>query len=228
MKVICFDLDDTLIDFKLGEMKARLAFIKRLAERSKTPLQLVGSKYDNIWSQIKPDYMEMVKKGLNEKEIRNVHFNRLVEEIHYDGTITDLDKMHWDYSLENFEVYSDADSVIKYLSKKYRLTMITNGPSDLQSEKIKRLNFSDIFEEILISGDIGHHKPDLKIFQELTRRTGVDASDVVYIGNNYQKDVVGAHQAGWKTVWVNRNNEDIEKITPTWTIKELSELLKIF
>lgn len=228
MKVICFDLDDTLIDFKPREMKARLIIIKRIAERSKTSVEIVGNKYDDIWSQIKPDYMEMVNNGLNEMAIRNIHLNRLVDEIHCEEMPSNLAQIHMDFSLDNLKAYPNAYSVIRYLSEKYKLSMITNGPSDLQWGKINRLEFANLFEEIIISGDLGYHKPNVKIFQEMTQRAGADVSEIVYIGNNYLKDVVGANQAGWKTVWVNRKDEKEGKIIPTWTIRNLSELIKIF
>lgn len=228
MKVICFDLDDTLVDFNPGEKKARLVLIHRLATKSQTSVDHIGRIYDDIWYQIKPGYMEMVNNGLNEMAIRNIHLSRLIDVIHCEEASSHLTQIHWDLSLGNLKVYPDADSVIKYLSEKYNLAMITNGPSDLQREKINRLKFLDLFDEIIISGDLGYHKPDEKIFKEMTKRTGADPSDIVYIGNNYQKDVVGAHQAGWKTVWVNRKNEEERKITPTWTVKELAELVKIF
>ena len=51
----------------------------------------------------------------------------------------------------SIHVYSDAERVIEELSKKYIITMITNGASDLQWEKIKKLSFKDKFNQIIVA-----------------------------------------------------------------------------
>jgi putative hydrolase of the HAD superfamily len=55
-----------------------------------------------------------------------------------------------------------------------------------------------------------------------------EPSKMIYIGNDYRKDVLGARDAGWKTVWVDRKDEKMDRSVPDWTINELSELLDIF
>jgi HAD superfamily hydrolase (TIGR01549 family) len=102
--------------------------------------------------------------------------------------------------------------------------MITNGPPKWQREKLENLDISSFFEEIIVSGELGFHKPDLQIFSEMTKRMGVESSEIIYIGNDYKKDIVGAHGAGWKTAWVNRKKEEPKEVNPDYIIKELSEL----
>ena len=106
--------------------------------------------------------------------------------------------------------------------------MITNGPTGLQQLKINQLGIADHFKEIIISGELGHHKPSPEIFNEITKRTRIPPTETVYIGNDYLKDILGAHNASWKTVWVNRNNEKPTETIPNWTITELTQLLDIF
>ena len=177
-------------------------------------------KYDGYW--------EMIDDGLTEHDIRATHLGMVIEEAWGEADPTEMAPLHIDTALEHMRVYPDASRVIEKLSEKYILTMITNGPRDLQQLKIDRLEFKDQFKEIIISGELGHHKPSPEIFNENTKRTGTPPEETVYIGNDYRKDIVGAHNAGWKTVWVNRNNEKPEEIIPDWTIKELTELLDIF
>ena len=228
MKNLCFDLDGTLLDYRIGELTARLLLRQKIAETADYPEDMVARHYDLYWAQIKRHYWEMIDDGLTEQDIRAIHLNMVIEEAWSEADPKQLAQLHLDTALDHMQVYPDATKVIQQLSKKYTLTMITNGPRDLQRHKINRLDFTDHLQEIIISGELGHHKPSPQIFNENTKRTGIPPEETVYIGNDYQKDIRGAHNAGWKTVWVNRNNEKPEEIDPDWTIKELSELLTIF
>jgi len=225
---LCFDLDGTLLNNRIGELTARLVLRQKIAETADYPEDMIGRHYDLYWAQIKRHYWEMIDDGLTEQDIRSIHLLMVIEESWSEADPKELAQLHLDTTLEHMQVFPEVPKVIKQLSKKYTLTMITNGPRDLQQLKIDRLDFKDHFQEIIISGELRIHKPSIKIFNENTKRTGIPPAETVYIGNDYYKDIVGAHNAGWKTVWVNRNNEAPEEVTPDWTIKELSELLDIF
>jgi len=228
MKNLCFDLDGTLLDYHIGELAARLKLRQEIAQLTDYPEDRIGRHYDIYWAQIKRHYWEMIDDGLTEHDIRGIHLNMIVEEAWGEADPAELAQLHIDTALEHMKLYPDAAKVIEHLSGKYTLTMITNGPRDLQRLKIDRLDFKDHFKEIIISGELGIHKPSPEIFNEITKRTGIPPTETVYIGNDYRKDIAGAHQAGWKTVWVNRKDEKPREITPDYTITGLTELLSIF
>ena len=60
-------------------------------------------------------------------------------------------------------------------------------------------------------------------------RLGAEPHEVMYIGDNYEKDMLGALGAGLRAVWVNRS----DKVQPTSgqkperTVRNLSELLAV-
>jgi HAD superfamily hydrolase (TIGR01549 family) len=228
MKVLCFDLDGTIIDTWDGEIKAKFTMREELAKHSEIPEDMIARTYDILWAHTKQDYMNMLADGLGEMDIRTIHLGLVLDEIWGEDEPERLAQLHWDTILDNMHIYPDAAQVIETLSEKYTLTMITNGAGDLQREKIKRLSFKDHFKDIIVSGDLGHHKPSKAIFDEITKRTNTEPSETAYIGNSYRKDILGAQAAGWQTVWLNRENEETEGPQPDWTIKELRELLELF
>ena len=228
MKILCFDLDGTLCDLWEGEMIAKFRIREELSKLSDTPVDIVGRIYDMTWAQIKQLYMNMVTDGLGEQDIRAIHMRQVLEELKIDEEPEKYARLHMETMLENMHIYPDAAKTIEELSEEYRITMITNGAKDLQCEKIKRLGFMEHFQEIIVSQELGYHKPSREIFDEMAKRTNTDPSEIVYIGNDYQKDIVGAHLAGWRTVWVNRNDEAAGETAPDWTIRELCELRGIF
>lgn len=68
----------------------------------------------------------------------------------------------------------------------------------------------------VMSYDVGHEKPDVRIFRaaeemldvilqsqsESSTKTDLSAWENIYVGDEYDKDVVGAHVAGWYAILV--------------------------
>ena len=88
---------------------------------------------------------------------------------------------------------------------------------------------AEFFEEIWSSADFGRVKPSPELFgmvlRELSERhPEVALDDILYIGDTYRTDIVGAHTAGLRTVWINRNSEADELGYATYQIREVTQL----
>jgi len=225
---ICFDLDGTLCDLWQGEGIAKFTLLDELVKYSETPREIISKTYDATWAELKQRYMKMVDEGLTEHMIRSLHMSTVFEKYNINENPDQLATLHVETTMANIEIYSDAEKVVTELAKQYPVCMITNGATDNQREKIKRLPFRKQFKEIIISQELGHHKPSRVIFDTMAKRMNTEPSKMIYIGNDYRKDVLGARDAGWKTVWVDRKDEEMDRSVPDWTINELSELLDIF
>ena len=74
------------------------------------------------------------------------------------------------------------------------------------------------FEKIYSSADYGVRKPSKKFFKIilddiLTENIKINKEDIVYVGNDYKTDVIGATSVGLKTIWLNTNKfENANKI----------------
>ncbi len=225
LKVVCFDLDGTICDLWDGEHRASDNLVERLVEESGQPKEFVANIYDTKWATLKANYMSLVTDGLDELDIRDMHMKSVLNELEGKWNPREYAELHYTETMNGIYIYPDARSVMDTLGENYRLTMITNGASTWQREKIERLNIEGYFEEIIVSGELGHHKPSPKIFNEMAKRTGVNPGEIIYIGNDYRKDIQGAKTSGWRTAWVNRTDEERDETVPDYTISELSELL---
>ena len=83
-----------------------------------------------------------------------------------------------------------------------RVGLITNGSSRMQGAKLDALGVRAAFDEILISGAEGCHKPDPAIFRAASERLGVSPAAAVFVGDNPEADVRGAKAFGMRAVWV--------------------------
>lgn len=81
--------------------------------------------------------------------------------------------------------------------------LVTNGPPDIQRQKLGHTGFEENFSAIVISGELGTGKPDPFIFEHALALLGVrSASDAVMVGDSWERDVEGALGAGMRAVWI--------------------------
>lgn len=120
-----------------------------------------------------------------------------------------------------------ADDVLRTLrGRGLRLGLLTNGAPDLQREKFEASGLASLFDEAVVSGEIGVGKPEPAIFHHLLERLGVAPAEALMVGNSLARDVAGAHRAGLRACWIalDGENEPVGTVTPDFTIRRLDEL----
>ena len=124
--------------------------------------------------------------------------------------------------------YPGVDALLADLKSKYRLAIYTNGRSDMQWEKIRALGFDRVMDTIIVAGDVGIYKPDPRAFALLLKELDVAAEQMLFVGDTYAADIVGAHHAGMQTAWVTHGEDEaIDGIQPTYVISETSLLREV-
>lgn len=125
-------------------------------------------------------------------------------------------------------VYADTIKALELLSPSYSLGLLTNGATDIQRRKIEGAGLAGYFDQVLISGDVGFGKPDLRAFEMILARLLAGVETALMIGDSLTTDVQGAQQAGMRAVWVNRSGKARrDGIVPDWEISSLEELSPI-
>ena len=103
-----------------------------------------------------------------------------------------------------------------------KLGIITNGSSEHQWVKIKALGVERWIdrENIIVSGDYGVNKPDVRIFEIMKEKLQLPNDSLYYIGDSIENDIVGANNAGWKSIWINRYKQKSPKEVDIYKIAE--------
>ena len=103
-----------------------------------------------------------------------------------------------------------------------KLGIITNGPSEHQWSKITILGIENWIdrENIIVSGDYGINKPDVRIFEIMKEKLQLPNESLYYIGDSIENDIVGANNAGWKSIWINRYKQKSTKEVDIYKIAE--------
>ncbi|MFP4588389.1 MAG: HAD family hydrolase [Candidatus Bipolaricaulota bacterium] len=130
---------------------------------------------------------------------------------------------------DQIKLFPDAQEVLGTLGERYKLGLLTNGPSDVQWGKIHALNIKSYFEEIVVSGDYGVSKPHSQIFHHALEKLKTSTRESIYIGNSLKYDIEGAQQVGIYAVWKDNDHEeeDLPEVKPDAVIRDLSELLSL-
>lgn len=129
---------------------------------------------------------------------------------------------HYDYKFGDYNVvFPNSFAVLKELKKRGYITgVITNGPGYLQNHKMEKSGLMPWVDMLLVSGDIGIHKPDPRIYEIAAQRLNLKCSECVYVGDHPINDIQGALGAGMKAIRMNFGwfyNQDLRPDVPVIT-----------
>jgi putative hydrolase of the HAD superfamily len=138
------------------------------------------------------------------------------------------------YLWEQNELIEGVSELLDAISGKYELCVATNaGDSNTESmiKALERVNIAHYFQYSFSSNDLGYKKPDVKFFTSICKHIGVLPENCVMIGNLYDKDIIGAKEAGMMTVFFNEKKlkGDFEKADHiVFRMEEINEILLPF
>lgn len=125
------------------------------------------------------------------------------------------------------QLYPGVMNTLKQLQPKYQLAAITDGQVAYALPELNAVGLSGIFSPIVISGNFGYRKPDERLFSTVLAGMKMQASEVLFVGNDMYRDVFGAQKPGMKTVFFKSNQGTQEKagVKPDYVIYNFPELL---
>ena len=111
------------------------------------------------------------------------------------------------------EIPETSNSILTELSKSHELGLISNvwADSGIFKMKLKEAGLYDLFSTCIFSSEFGCIKPAPELFEKAADYFALPHHRLVYIGNNYKRDIVGAKSVGMNAILV--NNGTASKIT---------------
>jgi len=121
-------------------------------------------------------------------------------------------------------LFDDVKPVLTDLRKRgLTLGLISNIDRDI-SPTLKGLGIPELLDVIITSLEAGATKPGPRIFQVALEKAGVSSEEAIYIGDQYQVDVLGARGAGMTGILLDRGNF-FSSITDVPRIRELAQVV---
>ncbi len=125
----------------------------------------------------------------------------------------------------NLVLYDDVMPTLTDLkNRNLILGLISNVDSDI-IPLLDKLGVKPLLQVVVTSQDADANKPQPEIFRKALRQAGMQASEAIYVGDQYQVDVVGAGKAGMKGVLLDRSDY-FKETTDCPRIRSLTQLVE--
>ena len=119
----------------------------------------------------------------------------------------------------NWLVHEDVLPTLDALAGRgFRLGIISNWDQRLKP-LLSALRLDGFFEWICISCDVGFEKPSSVIFEHALSRMGLPPNRILYVGDQWDEDVLGARQVGMHSKLIDRGSHGGSD-----TLKRLTDL----
>jgi putative hydrolase of the HAD superfamily len=125
------------------------------------------------------------------------------------------------------QLYPGVMDTLRQLQPKYRLAAISDAQVAYALPELNAVGLSGYFDPVIVSGSYGYRKPDERLFNTVLAAMKMQASDVLFVGNDMYRDVFGGQKSGMKTVFFKSNQGTQEKagVQPDYIIYNFPELL---
>ncbi|MFI8708636.1 HAD family hydrolase [Bacillus sp. NPDC077411] len=128
-----------------------------------------------------------------------------------------------------FSINQNTINIVNTLKMHVKVAIITNGLTQRQKSKIINTNLNSCFDIIIISEEVGFSKPDKRIFELALNKLNVQPEDVLFVGDDIEKDIGGCQNANIKGIWFNPHMiENDTEIKPYAEIHSFDRLLSYF
>ncbi len=216
-KAMLFDLDDTLLDRDKAVDNLFLLVLEKC--------------YEDVSDTVKNNMLQKFKEY--DKREYGISNKTIVLESLFDEFAPKYRLPHnyiQDFWNENFpKCFSIDQNTIHFLNqikRHFKVGIITNGSTQRQTAKIINTNLNNYFDTIIISEEVGVSKPDKRIFELALNKLNVQPEDVLFVGDDLEKDIAGPQNANIKGVWFNPQKiKNTTQIQPYAEINTLDSLL---
>jgi HAD superfamily hydrolase (TIGR01549 family) len=216
MSVLLFDLDDTLVPSSRSYDHA---------------MNVIGiSPLDPVFLQARSEVKNLCPVGYPASRSRRLYFKRYLElnssytpaghlelVAEYENTVVEYIGRAWQ-ELERPRLFAKLLELVDVIG------IVSNEMATLQSAKLTVMDPEwKIFDFIVTSEEIGREKPDTGIYARALEFAGAQAKDCIFVGDNYEFDVLAPLALGMQTVQSIEFLEDDRKHSEC--IRDLDELV---
>lgn len=225
IKVILWDIDGTLLDFKAAERQAmKNCFAKyELGECSDRMIRRYGKINDYYWELLE-------KGGITRQELFSTRFRDFFNE--EEIAFTQYEEFNKEYQAQVAEVVVFRDNgyeLIKELKGQFKQYAVTNGSFNVQSRKLAKSGLAELFEDCFISDQIGVEKPNVEFFDYVKAKLeNVSNEEILIVGDSLTSDMKGGNNAGILCCWYNpQKKENTKGLCIDYEIQNLQEVKDI-
>lgn len=216
---VVFDLDDTLYD----EVKYCESGFRAVTEFIADLLDSPSAKciFDSLWKQFTAGN-------------RTKTFNAALDDlgIRYNNEIIQKLIKTYRSHLPKISLPADSAKVLRKLSRKYTLALLTDGFLPAQQLKVQALKIENYFKCIIYTEQLGRQcwKPSPAGFEKLMQTLNAKPQAVAYVADNQMKDFIAPNKLGILTIQITRparihtSTSEAPDAAAQYVIRKISQL----
>ena len=183
-KIIVFDLDDTLYSERDFE-KSGIEFVYHNLSIKHISLETILSNRNN--------WIDVIVNGSNSQISLQM--------------VLDIYRNHFPI----IRLYKDAKIFLnRLLSQGIEMSLITDGRSITQRNKLRALGIESFFKSIVISEEVNSSKPSEYNFL-MVMKNNKHAENYIYIADNPNKDFITPNKLGWTSICLLDRGQNVHK-----------------
>lgn len=215
IEAVVFDLDDTICEYRRSGREILALAFESVGVDPFFTIEEYGAVADDL-----------VADSDSVVENRRRSFATLAERAGRDPSVgrAVADAYAVEHDPTNVRWVPGAETVLDHLADSHDLALVTNGGPKEQRAKLRELGIGDRFETIVYAGYETAPKPRPEPLERACEAVETPPTRAVNVGDSLRLDVRGAHNAGLRSVWLDRDGVEDPDPVPDCRIESMHDL----
>ena len=223
IKLIAFDLDNTLVDFIRFKTISAYEAISAMRDAGLPLTQQKG------YECLMETYWDV---GIESDEVLEEFFSRA-------GVSNDPKVLA--AGIRQYQKIRSAfmnpyprtiPTLIELIRRGFSLAILTDAPRLKAWKRLAEMRLMDFFDYVFTQEEVSEAKPSAMPFLTLLRKANISPSQAVMVGDNPLKDVQGAQNVGMIGILAHYGTESkvenqLDQVNPDYVISAIDELLEL-
>ena len=207
LQLVLFDLDDTLFDHQHSRRCGLLALQQAYPSLACLPIEDLVAEHER---QLTASYDQVLDGAVSLAANRLERFRRMFVNCGVAMPMATVERAMHRYR-RAYEAHRRAVpgvvALLTHLHQRLRIGVVTNGLVAVQREKLVVCQLAGLIDFLLTSEEAQVKKPDPRLFLLALEKAQTRREAAVVVGDSWTFDILGAHQAGIRSLWLNRGQE---------------------
>lgn len=224
IKTILWDLDGTLLDFLKAESVSLKNSFRKLG------LGECTDEMVRLYSSINVKHWKMLERGeITKPEVYSGRFGEFIDELGLSANPLELNEVYENGICDTVALIENSYDLVRELKSGYKQYAVTNGRYDVQKRRLEDSGFSNLFDGVFISDEIGYEKPSIEFFNcVLENIQPCKKEEIIIVGDSLSSDMHGGNNAKIKCCWYNpKGAENTTDLVIDYEIRFLDEIKNI-
>jgi len=218
VKAVLFDLDNTLVDFMRFKRLCSEAAIRAMAEAG---LVMGEEKAKKALFKMYNEY------GIEDQRIFEKFLKKVQGEVDYRVLASGI-AAYRKVKSSSLEPYPRVrETLVGLKTRGLILGIVSDAPRMQAWLRVAEMSLVEFFDFVIAWEDSGELKPSKMPFEQAIRKLGMKPGEILFVGDNPGRDILGAKRAGMKTALAKYGQIFRGKVKPDFVLKSPIGLLKV-